>query len=466
MVARPSRGASLLRSSRMFSMPQPLRTTDSGVRLHNQSDTATKAFPLHLSVTTTEKSRAKGDWGFKRPLPLRKTTKTSTPVLRIKQVDSIEAVTDYASASDHSLTLEKFHEMGIAVSSPMLKYEKRKEGRVSVFEEGTDYTTGPTSHQDNQVKARRWKFNGPWLASLSEDEFQAFLKKAVRSRKTEFRELLRERRADELSNAAAQKAMNAGETPPPRLTTSDVSDEELTEYIRALRADRHSLYEIITEFLDLAPVAPPQASTNVWTNNGYDVPLPPVNPYAQDGPPITHPSAGLSYLRTSAYVENHPIYGPQKQHSPVLSRILSPQRGPEAPKLGIGGFVTDIPSGTMSFAHRYRDYDAQTKAQGLSTFDPSIPGGASMYLTPHNARISSSGNVIVKVDDTTPEAQLVQKELAGTGEIYFAKPKEPAAGGEATQHRRRPSEYRQSYRRFAPGGRNFAGSSESYGLDR
>ncbi|KAL2111949.1 hypothetical protein VUR80DRAFT_8963 [Thermomyces stellatus] len=465
MVARPSRGASLLRTSRMFSMPQPLRTPDSGVSLHNQSDTATKAFPLHLSVTTTEKSRANGDWGFKRPLPLRKTTKTSTPVLRIKQVDSIEAITDYASASDHTLTLEKFHEMGISVSAPVLRYEKRKEGRVSVFEESTDHTTTPSSHQDSHAKARRWKFNGPWLASLSEDEFQTFLKKVVRSRKAEFRELLRQRRADELSNAAAQKAMNIGETPPPRLSASDVTDEELTEYIRALRADRHSLYEIITEFLDLAPVAPPQTSTNMWANS-LDGTLPPVNPYAQDGPPITHPSAGLSYLRTSAYVENHPIYGPQKQHSPVLSRILSPQRGPDGPKLGIGGFVTDIPPGTTSFVHRYRDYDARSKVQGLSTFDPSIPGGASVYLTPHSARVSSSGNVIVKVDETSPEAQLVQKELVGTGEIYFEKPKEPAASSEAAQHRRRPFEYRQAYRRPASGIRNVVGSSESYGLGR
>ena len=452
----------------MFSMPQPLRTPDNGLKLHNQSNTATKPFPIHLSVTTTEKSRVYGDWGFKRSLPLRKTTKTSTPVVRIKQVDSIEAITDYASASDHSLTLEKFHEMGMAVSAPVLRYEKKKEGRVSVFEENTDRTTMPTTQDDSTAKVKRWKFNGPWLASLSDDEFQRFLKNQVRGRKTEFREVLRHRRAEELSHAAAQKAMNVGETPPPRMSSRDVSDADLTEYIRTLRFDRNTLYEIITEFLDLAPVAPPQTSTNMWANS-LDGTLPPVNPYAQDGPPITHPSAGLSYLRTSAYVTNHPIYGPQKQHTPVLSRILSPQRGPDSPKLGVGGFVTNVPPGTTSFVHRYRDYDARSKVQGLSIFDPSIPGGASVYTVPHSAKVTPKGHVVLKVDEATPEAQLVQKEMAGTGEIYFEKPKEPVANDEAAPtetRRRRPSEHRQPYRKSSSGTRNVVGSSENYGLDR
>lgn len=465
MVARPSRGASLLRSSRMFSMPQPLRSLDSGTTVHNHSDTATTPFPIHLSVTTTEKSRANGDWGFKRALPLRKTTKSSTPVMRIKQVDSIEAVTDYASASDHSLTLEKFHEMGLAVSAPVVRYEKKKEGRVSVFEEASDRTSKPTEQLNSTVNAKRWKFNGPWLASLTEDEFQRFLKKEVRSRRTEFRELLRQHRAEELSQAATQRAMNAGEEPPPRLSPSDISEEDLTEHIRSLRVDRNALYEIITGFLDLAPVAPPQTSTNMWANS-LDGTLPPVNPYAQDGPPITHPSAGLSYLRTSAYVENHPIYGPQKQHSPVLSRILSPQRGPEPPKLGMGGFVVTTPPGTTSFAHRYRDFDSRNKVQGLSTFDPSIPGGAAMYLVPHSAKISSGGNVVVKADEATPEAQLVQKEIVGAGDIYF-EPRDPAPAPEATAPQEgRPSEPRQRFSRLAPGGRKVFGSSESYGLER
>lgn len=464
MAARPSRGASLLRASRMFSMPKPLRIPDSGLGLSNHSDTATTPFPLHLSVTTTEKSRVTGDWGLKRSLPLRQTTKSSTPAVRVKHVDSIEAITDYASASDHTLTLEKFHEMGLPVSAPVLRYEKQKEGKVSVFEENVDRTA--RSAEEESTGAKRWKFDGPWLASLSEDEFNRFLATTVRSRKAEFRKFLRQRRAEELTHAAAQKAIDQGATPPPPVNPEGITPAELTDYIRTLRADRNVLYGLMGRFLDLAPIAPPQTSTNVWANS-LDGTLPPVNPYAQEGPPVCHPSAGLSYLRTSAYVENHPLYGPQKQHSPVLSRVLTPQRGPEPPKLGVGGFVANVPPGTTSFVQRYRDYDSRSKVQGLSTFDPTVPGGASVYLVPQSAKISHNGSVVVKVNEATPEAQLVKKELAGTGEIYLEKKREPATGHEAqaTHSRGQRPEWSQN-RRPHRGTRSVLGSSESYGLDR
>ncbi|SPO05820.1 uncharacterized protein DNG_08507 [Cephalotrichum gorgonifer] len=465
MAARPSRGASLLRTSRMFSMPQPLRGSESGLGLHRQPKTATTAFPLHLSVTTPETSRSTGDWGFKRPLPLRQTTKSSTPFVRVKQVDSIEAITDYGSAAGHTLTLEKFHEMNMPVSAPVLRYEKQKEGKVSVFEESSDRTVSPAS-LDTNSKSRRWKFDGPWLAGLSEEEFARFLKKKVRSRRAEFRQFLHQRRADELSHAASQKAMDLGADQPPRLSPSDISDEQLSEYIRSLRADRGALYALITQFLDLAPIAAPQTSTNVWTNSLSET-LPVVNPYAQGGPPICHPSAGLSYLRTSSFVENHPLYGPQKQHSPVLSRILSPQRGPESPKLGMGGFVTEVPPGTTSFFHRYRDYDAQSKVQGLASFDPTISGGASVYLVPQSAKVSWNGKVTVKVDEATAEAQLVKKELSGNAEIYGEKKRAPREdlgvrdmSGDRLLHPRRTS------RRPYFGGKSVLGSSKSYGLER
>ncbi|PKS08852.1 hypothetical protein jhhlp_003463 [Lomentospora prolificans] len=467
MAARPSRGASLLRTSRMFSMPKPLRVPDSGLGLHNHSDSATTPFPLHLSITTPETSRNAGDWGLKRPLPLRQTTKSSTPVVRVKQVDSIEAVTDYASASDHALTLEKFHEMNIAVSAPVLRYEKQKEGKVSVFEESSDRTTTQSTTNSNAT-SKRWKFAGPWLASMSEEQFNSYLSKRVKPRRAEFREFLRQRRADELSQIASQKALDSGEAPPPRISAGSISDADLTDYIRSLRSDRTALYWLVSQFLDLAPIAPPQTSTNVWANslNGS---LPLINPYAQEGPPICHPSAGISYLRTSAFVENHPIYGPQKQHSPVLSRILSPQRGPEGPKLGIGGFVANVPPGTTSFFHRFRDYDARSKVQGLSVFDPTVPGGASVYLIPQAARVLWNGSVVIKVDEATAETQLVKKELSGNADIYN-EPRRAASSSESSKGKGRDArvqrllEPRQANKRPYFGDKSVVGSSKSYGL--
>lgn len=449
----------------MFSVPKPLKIPDSGLGLHNHSASATTPFPLHLSVTTPDTSKNNGDWGFKRPLPLRQTTKSSTPVVRVKQVDSIEAITDYASASDHSLTLDKFHEMNVAISAPVLRYEKHKEGKISVFEDSSDKTTMDHS-LDGAPNSRKWKFAGPWLASMSEEQFSSYIDKRVRSRRLEFRDFLRQRRADDLSRMASQAALDSGVTPPSRATTSDVSDADLADYIRSLRADRTALYWLVSRFLDLAPVAPPQTSANVWANslNGS---LPLTNPYAQEGPPICHPSAGISYLRTSSFLENHPLYGPQKQHSPVLSRILSPQRGPEGPKLGIGGFVTNVPPGTTSFFHRFRDYDARSKVQGLSVFDPSVIGGASVYLIPQAARVLWNGSVVVKVDEAAAETQLIKREFTGRASIYTEKRGAPGVGDSSNRKDyrvQRSPESKQPTKRPYFGDKSVLGSSKTYGL--
>lgn len=86
---------------------------------------------------------------------------------------------------------------------------------------------------------------------------------------------------------------------------------------------------------------------------------------SDSAPPTTHPAAGLSHLRTNAYMENHPIYGPQAHHSPVLSRVLlSRQRDRGSTllhaHLGVGGFVAlDETRGGVS-----------EKGNNLSTKDP------------------------------------------------------------------------------------------------
>lgn len=71
---------------------------------------------------------ARGDWGLKRPLPSRSyLVQVSDPVLRVKQLDTIEHVTDFDSAADHVRTREKWQEMGV----PMMK------GMAQMREQGT-----------------------------------------------------------------------------------------------------------------------------------------------------------------------------------------------------------------------------------------------------------------------------------------------------------------------------------------
>src|ERR1700710_2293162 len=113
-----SPGGALLRASRVFSIPPPLPRTPSDLSSTAvfSSDTATLPHPIHLSVITPQSSLARGDWGFKRPLPLRSTTKTSTPVIRIESIDTYEQVTEFGSAADHSLTIKKWEEMGVPIT--------------------------------------------------------------------------------------------------------------------------------------------------------------------------------------------------------------------------------------------------------------------------------------------------------------------------------------------------------------
>src|SRR5690554_1357851 len=105
-----SPGGALLRASRMFSVPAPLQrpVSELASTVTFNSDSATLPHPTQLSISTPPSSLSKGDWGFKRNLPLRSTTKTSTPVIRISAVDTYEHITEFGSAADHTLTLRKW----------------------------------------------------------------------------------------------------------------------------------------------------------------------------------------------------------------------------------------------------------------------------------------------------------------------------------------------------------------------
>jgi hypothetical protein len=88
----------------------------------------------------------------------------------------------------------------------------------------------------------------------------------------------------------------------------------------------------------------------------------------------THPSAGLSYLQTNNYLDNHPILGPQSTRTPVDARVLSPRtsdsRGQSA-HFGIGGFVVQEPAGITGSG----DSDPR-----VAKLDPEADGGVKIPL--------------------------------------------------------------------------------------
>ncbi|KAI0014273.1 mitochondrial ribosomal protein MRP51 [Xylariaceae sp. FL0662B] len=458
-----SPGAALLRSSRMFSMPAPIPTPpgDYSSATKHHSSTATVHYPTRLSVTTPSSSRATGDWGFKRPLPLKTTTNTTTPLLRVMQVDSTEHVTDFHSSSDHTMTLLKYQELNLPVSVPIgASYDAFNQARnpKSVFEEDGD-VTALTPEQRAELENKRWKFTGPWLAGMTDGDFERYLVKTVRGRRPEFRAYLKEKLAAQTTKDRAQKAREDNVAEPPAVSASDITESQFTNYLRELRQDRFELYNLVSRFLDLAPVDQDITFSQLGTlkpNQGRE--LTRGSPYAGSGPPITHPSAGISYLRTRNFLDNHPIYGPQLHHPPIRARILKPRSATTAkPMIGVGGFVVKTPGGDSSFnAVRLKH---ASKNSGLNQVDFETYGGPKMYVQPTSSYVDSTGKIVIGIDDANPVSVTIQKEAMGEegGRVF----EDEIKLSKTPQVKLNPT---RSYR-SRPGFRSI-GSARSYGLGR
>ncbi|KAL7948560.1 mitochondrial ribosomal protein MRP51 [Trichoderma barbatum] len=435
-----SPGGALLRTSRMFSIPKPLPEPPS-TNLHigdHKSATMTRPYPQHQSITSPLASREKGDWGLKRPFPLKSTMSTSTPFIRIKQVDTVENVTNFASAADHSLSLEKFQELRVAMSVPF-NTDKRSDSssrtemwHKSVFEEDMDFTDLQREKEDGQGEKRkdgrgddrRWKFQGPWLARMTEGQFIEYLNKKVRPKRSQFRTLLKEKLADDITTSRNKAALEAGKAASSKIEAGDISEEQFTDYLRSLRSDRVTLYALVSKFLDLAPLGQPVGIIQTfWSDRDS---LAPDSPYGKSGPPPSHPSAGISYLRTGSFMENHPVYGPQGKRTPALARVVYPKASFMSPKLGVGGFVADAPSGDNEFNPRNygarRMSPSKSMLNGITHLDTTTFGGAKAYVEATTANVDPSGKVVLQLRETDPVAQVIVRESKDLTEIYHDGP--------------------------------------------
>lgn len=417
----------------MFAIPAPLQrpASEMAATVTFNSNTATLPHPIELTVSTPPSSRSKGDWGFKRNLPLKSTTKSSTPLIRVSAVDTIEHITEFASAADHTLTLRKWQELNMPLTTPSSSKKGSYESTVkkpgnSVFEEDQDFTA-VEGHDTG--KDMRWKFQGPWLAGQTESEFEFYLKKDIAGKRAEFRKYLQNYKATQDTKAAQRKAMDAGESEPTAIKAEDITEAEMTQYIRDLRQDRTELFRLIRDFLDLPP-APSYNDTiedvaaQIFSQMSSGATAGKVlksedyfqessSPYANSGPPSTHPSAGLSYLRSNAYIANHPTYGPQAEPAPVQGRVILPKNaavGTFTPKLGVAGVVTEVPqSGDFFSSHGNRRQGRNSLTPGLINVEPEKVGGSKMWLKPKMASIDASGRIILSVDNARPAAVAVAK---------------------------------------------------------
>ncbi|KAJ6169280.1 hypothetical protein N7497_002123 [Penicillium chrysogenum] len=333
--ARLSPTANLLRNSRLFALPKTLkRRNDQTVR---ESDTATLPHPIRASIVTPQSSLARGDWGLKRPLPAKSTSeKSSRPVVRVHALDTYEHVTDFESAADHTVTLEKFQELHMPMSLPPNVVPRHQ----SPFETHLDNTETSQGLQEPGVK--QFRHSGPWLAGQTEAEFAAYLKQVARN-KPELLQKLREQFVAKRSAEIRKQAQDNGEDLEAHPAT--VTDAEFNDYIKTLRNDPFALGPVVFELLDLAssPAVPSERIGRKY----YQSPASKLSSfeYAISGPPKTHPSAGLSYTRSHALIHNHAQFGPQAHQRPVEARILRPKgrfKGRMARALaGIGGIAVE-----------------------------------------------------------------------------------------------------------------------------
>ncbi|MCJ1437823.1 hypothetical protein MMC27_007210 [Xylographa pallens] len=422
---RMSPTASLLRHSRLFSLPPPLprpsqTTTTTGFTF--QSETATLPYPTHASIETTQSSLARGDWGLKRPLPQRSTAGTTTPVIRVGAIDTIDHITDFNSAADHTLTIRKWQEMNMPVTMPRVRRSiSNSDPVLSTFEEDLNRTEATSVNSSGN--SRRWKYRGPWLAGKTNGEFEDYITKKIKKRRPEFRKYMREWLRQKMTATARSVALDKGEDLP--TSSVKISEEQLQTEIIKLRHDPADLWVLIWRFLDLPGSPPGQhehvADKMISTMAGSDEDQ--ANKDIEQGPPTTHPSAGLSYLRTASHIPNHPILGPMSTQPPVIARILkipSPAGNIDRGGLvGVGGVVAqDVKSRV------FRDAGASQ----WTDFDADLEGGAKGWVHLQRASIDPRGRIQLTVERASDDTIALWEGLVAP-EILAAQAAAKAGNG-------------------------------------
>ncbi|KAB2578891.1 uncharacterized protein LTHEOB_4426 [Lasiodiplodia theobromae] len=419
-----SPAAQLLRGSRLFSLPPPIPGAGTAPGTSSDytsaSETATQPFPTRQAIATPPSSLGRGDWGLKRPLPLRETTRSSAPTMRVYEIDTINLFTDFESAGDHVRTLEKWQEMNIPLTlSPEARMTASGKQAIgaSVFHERFDNTQlTPEARQKGHSK---WKFKGPYMAGMTEGQFKAYLESQIRRNKDAFKEHLRKYFDERAFTDALAKARDAGvpQESLPREETFQFSEEDFEHVVKVLRENTTLSSEmsgLIRDFFDLPGVHADPLPADALQGTAGELLLEHMRNKAAKGPPSTHPSAGLSYLRSSAFLNNHPILGPQASREPIEARLLvgrqTNQRASQ-PKAGVGGVVADVKlfqSGSKAndlyFSMRYED-----------------EGGPKVWVSPERAYIDSSGRIKLSVNPAVPEDVRIKQGSLKSKEELEAK---------------------------------------------
>lgn len=244
----------------------------------------------------------------------------------------------------------------------------------------------------------RWKTEGPWLAGLTEDEFQRYLKLVRTKYREAFLEFVVEEEFTKRMSDIARRRRDEGLPVDDTEAMAEEAQIDLSLLLKGLRDEKQDLSSelsrLICDFFDLP--AFPSDELRGYEKTSHDRMMEGFRTDNTDhGPPSTHPGAGISYLRTNAYMENHPLYGPQLVHSPVEARVLQTRNSAvartEKAMLGVGGFTA---FDTLNSSYRA----SQKMADTTQNLDPDIEGGNKIWVHPKKAYVDESGRIRLEID--------------------------------------------------------------------
>ena len=280
---------------------------------------------------------------------------------------------------------------GSSLSDMLAKY--RQDYIAEAEQSGRPITAPPKVAPDVQTAARRWRYEGPWIAGITNMDFEDFLKRLDSTKIAAFREHLKKSIAAR-RNADHRDAVVAAEsegTEAPAAPSTEVSSEEVDLRLRALRENTNAFAAEIAGFFDL-PDSMPNKTGDGWLRPAGQETAASPN-HRKTGPPRTHQSAGFSYLRSARYASMSPKYGPQEPEHFLPARHLKKlpyavknnDNSEQANQWGVGGFVVNL---------------GQTGSNRNDMSWRTAGGGPKVAARVREAFVASDGSIQIKADLT------------------------------------------------------------------
>jgi hypothetical protein len=239
---------------------------------------------------------------------------------------------------------------------------------------------------------KRWRYDGPWIAGMTNNDFELFMRRLDGDKIGAFREHLKKRimARKQRDHAEAVGQARAAQQEPPQAPSLDITSEEVDSLLRVLREKNEDFAAEIGTFLDLPDSFAFGRADRSWTRPA-DQQTAASQHHQKLGPPRTHPSAGFSYLRSDRFASISPKYGPQLPQYPLPARHLKQlpyavravEGGDQKNQWGVGGFIVNI---------------GQTGGRGDFNTWRTSEGGPKTSATISNAFVASDGSIQLRAN--------------------------------------------------------------------